>query len=252
MSYNFVWDSTPDRIRKGTFLPVGHKMPGAFSGTDTEQLFNQSLLTQPLDWYYRNNSIEYKLNKHGYRTSEFDSVDWANSIVIFGCSNVYGTGIREEDTLSSQLSKITNMNVVNMGVGASSIEYAVFNSMILSAHYPTPKAVVQIYSSIDRTTYYDKKNVVHHGSWDMKIDNYFGLWSNDPAHAHVHSLMCQMISKQIWSNKTKYYETSFFDDTVNSLKLPSLTWCDVARDLKHPGRKTLYKLAAQIAANIKV
>jgi hypothetical protein len=191
------------------------------------------------------------LNKHGYRTVEFDSVDWANSIVIFGCSNVYGIGVGEEDTLSSQLSKITKLPVINMGVGGSSMEYSLYNSVVLKDHYPTPKAVVQIWSSLSRTTYYTKKNVTHHGTWGMKPNDYMDLYSTDPTHGLVHGLMYQSISKQLWGN-TKYYETSFFDDTVNKLNMPSLTWCDAARDLKHPGRKTLYKLAAQIAASIKV
>ena len=71
-NYDFVWDCTADRIRKGYFLPVGPKLNGLFSGTDSEQLFKENLLTQPDDWYYRTHSIEYNLNKYGYRTVEFD------------------------------------------------------------------------------------------------------------------------------------------------------------------------------------
>ena len=250
MNYNFVWDSTPDRIRKGVFLPVGVKQSGLWSGPDNHAQYNENLVTQPDDWYYRTNTVEYNLNSHGYRTVEFDTVDWANSVVIFGCSNVFGVGVTNEDTLSSQLSKLINMPVINMGIGASSIEYAVLNSMILSEHYPTPKAVIHIYSGIDRTTYYSKKNVEHHGSWNSKLNDYFSLWCDDPAHAKVHALMCQMFSKQVWSTKTKYYETSFFETTARLLRLPNLKWYDVARDLKHPGRETLKKLAEQIKDNL--
>jgi len=252
MSYDFVWDSTPDRIKKGHFLHAGSYSAGAYTGTDTEQLFKEHLLTQPNHWFYRNNPIEYKLNKHGYRTHEFDSIDWANSIVVFGCSNVFGVGVHEEDTLSNQLSVLTNTPVVNMGIGASSIEYSLYNSIILNEHYPTPKAVIQVYSAIDRTTYYNKKNVKHHGSWDMKPNDYMDLYSTDPTHARVHAIMAQMISKQLWADKTKYYETSFFNDILNTLNLVSPTWYDVARDLKHPGRETLYKLAQQIKDNLEL
>lgn len=251
--YDFVWDDVPRRIRKGTFLQVGtiDSFNGSFSGTDSEKLFKENLLTQPNDWFYRTNSIEYKLNKQGYRTVEFDTVDWANSIVIFGCSNVFGTGVRECDTLSSQLSKLTNIPVINMGIGASSMEYSLYNSIILKEHKPLPRAVVQIWSSLYRTTYYNRKNVVHHGTWDIKSKEYMDLYSADPSHALVHGLMGKMISKQLWS-KTKYYETSFFDDTSNKLNIHSPIWLDTARDLSHPGRLTLGKLAEQIKNSLEL
>jgi len=252
MSYDFVWDRTPDRIRKGHFLPVGTRSHDKFSGTDTEELYNENLKTQSIDWYYRTNTVEYKLNRHGYRTTEFNTVDWANSIVVFGCSNVFGVGLNEDDTLSSQLSKLTNTPVINMGMGASSIEYSLYNSIILSNSKPTPKAVIHIYSSLDRTTYYHQRNVAHHGPWDMQKGDYIDLYSTDPAHALTHAVMCQMISKQLWANKTKYYETSFFSDTVNKLNMPSVSWVDQARDLMHPGRMTLYNLATQIKDNLEL
>jgi len=227
-------------------------MPGSFSGMDSEQLFKENLATQPEDWFYRTRDIEYKLNRYGYRTVEFDTVDWANSVVIFGCSNVFGTGVHEEDTLSSQLSTLINMPVINMGIGATSMEYALYNSIILNDKYPTPKAVIHIWSSFNRTTYYDVKNITNHGSWDVKVNGYMDMWSKEPSHALVHGLMCQMISKQTWIGKTKYYETSFFDDVVSKLQLPGLVWVDNARDLSHPGRLTLGKLAVQIKDSIEL
>lgn len=252
MNYEFIWDSIPDRIRKGTFLPVGRIQPGPYSGTDSEELFNKNLLTQPVDWYYRDNSIDYTLNKHGYRTVEFDTVDWANSIVVFGCSNVFGTGLHVEDTLANQLSTLTNTPVINMGVGASSIEYSSYNSMILSKHYPIPKAVVHVYSSIDRTSYYNHKNVTHHGSWTSNDTGYFSHWCEVASHAKTHALMMQLINQEIWAKKTKYYETSFFPDTVVSLKLHAIDRCDFARDLAHPGRESQHKLAQQIKDKLEL
>jgi len=249
-NYDFVWDSTADRIRKGYFLPVGPKQYGSWSGTDNEADFKANLSTQPEDWFYRTHNVEYSLNKLGYRTVEFETVDWANSAVIFGCSNVFGIGIREEDTLSSQLSKLINMPVINMGIGASSMEYSLYNSVILNENYPTPKAVVQLWSSLQRTTYYNTKNVVHHGSWNMPSKGHMDLYTEDQSHPLVHGLMCQRISKMMWE-KTKYYEASFFDETTLKLQLPEVHWVDQARDMSHPGRLTLGKLAEQIAENIK-
>jgi hypothetical protein len=131
-------------------------------------------------------------------------------------------------------------------MGGSSIEYSLYNSIILNDAYPTPKAVVQIYSALSRTTYYNNKNVVHHGTWDMKMNDYMDLYSSDPAHGTVHGLMAQMISKQLWKDKTKYYEASFFGDTCTNLQIPECPFIDKARDLAHPGPVSLGLLAIQI------
>ena len=262
MNYDYIWDDVPRRIRKGHFLPTGTVPTGAFVNkkfsavpfisTDHETIYNKNLLTQPDDWFYRNNPIEYKLNKYGYRTIEFDTIDWSNSIVVFGCSNVFGVGLHEEDALSSQLSKLTNTTVINMGVNGSSIEYSLYNSMILNEHYPTPKAVVQVYSAIDRTTYYNKKNVTHHLAGNMQQGDYMNLYTTDPTHARVHALMYQMINKQTWASKTKYYETSFFSDKFNTLNLDIVKFQDYARDLAHPGRITLQNLAMKIKDKLEL
>lgn len=250
--YEFVWDDVPHRIRKGYFLHAGPEYRGEFSGTDNESLFKKNLLTQPDDWFYRNNPIEYKLNKYGYRTVEFDTIDWSNSIVLFGCSNVFGTGLHEEDTLANQLHNLTNVPVINMGIGASSIEYSLYNSVILNEHYPTPKAIVHIWSALDRATYYNKKNIVHHGTWNMTPNNYMDLFSADPTHAKVHATLAQMISKQLWSKKTQYYEASFFSNTADRLNVPCIATIDNARDFSHPGRLSIKKLALHIKDTIKL
>lgn len=248
--FEHIWDEIPRRAVKGIFLPPGSMQPGAFSGTDDKPAFIKNLTTQPDNWYYRNNPIDYKLNMHGYRTTEFSSVDWANSVVVFGCSNVFGIGIHEEDTLASQLSKLINMPVINMGAGGTSIEFSLYNSIILRNSKPIPRAVIHIWSNIDRTTYYHKRNIINHGPWSMQRNSYMDLYSTDATHAKVHATMAQMISKQLW-NDTKYYEASFFDDTSLLLKIPTVGINDRARDLMHPGKDTLAKLARQIAESIK-
>lgn len=239
-------------IRKGVFLPSGNAPNLRFSGTDSEELFKSNLLAQPIDWFYRNNPIEYKTNTHGYRTAEFDSIDWANSIVIFGCSHVFGVGLHEDDTIASQLAKITATPVINMGIGASSIEYSLYNSIILNQHYPTPKAVVQLYSSLSRTTYYQAGKVNHHGVWNMQKYNYMDLYSNDATHAKVHASMAQMIIQQLWSDKTKLYEASFLSDTSENLQIFQCKIIDNARDFAHPGPLTTRLVASHIATNLKL
>lgn len=190
-------------------------------------------------------SSEYNCNSNYYRCPEFDTIDWANSIVIFGCSNVFGVGVDDEDTLSSQLSRLTNMPVINMGIGATSMEFSFYNSMILSNSHPTPKAVVNVWTAVERTTYYFRNSINNHGSWNMN-EKYMDAYNQADSHPQTHALMMQLISKHIWLPKTKYYETSFFGRTANLLGIYEPSWADCARDNVHPGPKTLYNLAVKI------
>jgi len=129
-------------IKKKQFIPM-KTFSSEWQGTDSKELYLENLQKQPLDWYYRNNRVKYTLNSKGYRTEEFKKIDWAESVVMFGCSMVYGTGVTDEDTISHNLSKIIDRPVINMGVGGSSISFSLHNSLILNSFYPTPKAILK-------------------------------------------------------------------------------------------------------------
>jgi len=86
-----------EKIRKGQFLTVDtSSINKNFAVSDTEELFNHNLKIMPQDWFYRTNPVNYTVNSQGYRTEEFEKIDWAQSVVIFGCSTVFGTGVSDE------------------------------------------------------------------------------------------------------------------------------------------------------------
>ena len=248
-----------DQIGNGEFLPILSRRVTTlnFSGSDKETLYQENLKRQPLDWYYRDNPISYQVNSRGYRTSEFDLVDWSNSVVIFGCSHVFGVGLHNEDTLSSQLNSIIDKPVINMGEGGSSMEFSLLNSAILNKHYPTPLAVIQIWTHYNRTSYYLPQHIEHLGPFGAD-NKYFREYITEPSHSETHGLMAQLISRGIWENKTKYYEASFFPDTTKLLKIPLFgTPDDQARDVAsngqaHPGRNSMKKLANAIKKELNL
>lgn len=196
--------------------------------------------------------FDIKCNSNGYRAPEFDTVDWANSVVIFGCSLVLGVGVEDEHTLSSQLSQLIGMPVINMGAGGTSMQFSFYNSIILNNNYPTPKAVIHAWTALERTSYYLQDQIQHHGAWDIN-DKQTTAYNQDETHPAVHALFYQMISKQIWSHKTTYYETSFFKHTSSLLSLPvPRSYIDLAKDNMHPGPKSLYNMAIKIKENINI
>ena len=95
-----------DLILNNDFLPVREwNKTGHFNGYDSKELFEQHLKSQPDDWVYRYKTVNYTLNTHRYRAPEFDTIDWSKSVVIFGCSNVFGTSLDDNDTISRKLEK---------------------------------------------------------------------------------------------------------------------------------------------------
>ena len=74
-----------------------------FIGNDCEERLIENLKKLPNTWRYATEDITYTMNSHGYRTKQFDNIDWNNSVVILGCSCVFGTGINESDTISYTL-----------------------------------------------------------------------------------------------------------------------------------------------------
>lgn len=247
-----IFTNLIDYIKAGNFLLVDSSFNKHWNGPDNRESYIENLKRQPADWYYRNNSVNYTFNRHGYRTYDFKKINWRESIVIFGCSNVLGTGLTDSDTLSAQLEKIINRPVINMGINGSSIEFSLYNSIILNQSYPTPKAVVQLWTGANRTIYFNKRSVETYGPWNMVRKNYVDHWNKDSTHGRVHALFANMISKQIWSNKTRYYEATFFFDTMKLLNCDYFSPKDLARDLTHPGRETIKEVANKIALELKL
>jgi hypothetical protein len=223
-----------------------------FQGSDKKILFDENLKTQSEDWYYRNNKIKYTLNSQGYRTQEFDTIDWENSIVIFGCSIILGAGVTDEHTIPYFLEQILNVPVINMGVGGSSIQVAFHNSMIMQRKYPPPKAVLYSWTSLTRNAIYTKdQGIINSGTWRNKsIEiNYTDLI--------IHNLLNILYIRNLWKNKTKMVEYSTFSKTKNIIettfgKDPIIHGLlddeiDLARDLSHNGPKTNLMIAEKIA-----
>jgi hypothetical protein len=248
-----VDNSILEIVKRNQFLPpheVENKNP-KFQGTDTEETFNKHLETQPNDWYYRTASVHYTLNQHGYRTEEFDNIDWANSIVIFGCSMVFGVGVDDQYTMSKQLYNLTGIPVVNMGVGGSSMTYSLHNAVILRERYPKPLAVINVWSQHDRTVYYHENKCASHGSWTLHRSNFFKEWMLNDSHSRTHAIFASKTSKLLWEN-TKYLECSFFKDTAELLNCPWIKWKIDARDRNHPGITSHHDMAVFLAEQLKL
>jgi hypothetical protein len=219
-----------------------------FSSSDSPGLLKKNLKIQPADWHYRTKDVRYKCNSNGYRADEWDTIDWAAAVVIFGCSCTVGVGLAEDETISYQLSTLLNRPVVNMGVSASSMQYSFINSMLLSKNFPIPYAVVQLWTNIDRFTVFKEQDIDHIGPWDS--DHFADNIVNNPYQSMLTAAYTNISSREFWKNKCRYYSASFFEATAHYTESDWVSIDNQARDLIHPGKGSAKQMADLIAANI--
>ena len=217
-----------------------------YYGMDSLKEFKKILKKSPPDWIYRTKKITYSTNDLGFRERPFELVDWNNSVVILGCSHVYGHALAEEDTAARVLEKQINMPVINLGVPAGSVELAFYNSLILHNMGVKPKAIIQIWSELSR---YVNLTIVKVGDlecYDVQNKNYI-----PDIEWEIKSLFYRNAFNAIWKDKTFVYEASFFDDTASNFNIDCLSYLDFARDNRHPGIISNKVLADNIASKLK-
>ena len=237
------------------FLPTNHEIgDGKWIGPDNIVEYQKNLAANG-DWHYAHKQVTYQTNSFGYRCKEFTNVDWNESIVIFGCSLVYGVGLAYDETIGYHLSNLLQMPVVNMGVCASSMIYALQNQLVLTEKYAKPKAVINLWTGLNRLTYFEHDRPALLGPWGNRSGIYKDLmpfyneWSRSDDNASMYGLIAQKAAKHLWSDTT-YYEATFFDWTAAALGCRQFDILDKARDMFHPGPATAHSVASELAKEI--
>ena len=199
----------------------------------------------------RTDGIQYNFNSLGYRTKEFSEIDWANSIAVFGGSDVLGEGIVEEETLTAKLQAKTGLFAVNMGIGGASMQRNLNDSLLVAINYPAPKAIVYIWPIHYRTTNYTENKIINNGPWNWdEPDNFMKPWIHEEGtNAVACALFNYMSSKHIWRN-TKCYSASFFKPVASILEIPALEILDKCKDNIHPGPLSMEAAAETIIKNL--
>ena len=246
------------------------KEPGTYTFLrgDSEFQFKDNLKVKPKDWYYRTNKVEYTLNSDRFRTKEFKDIDWKNSIVLVGCSMTFGLGITDEDTIAAHLQKITGKNVVNLGQTGISNSVIAYNSYYLKENYPTPLAVVNIWTSMMRWWYINyNKIVLESYDYDWSTDDVSSVFTEDKMLTQItNNILYMKMSNALWKDHPNHLQLSLHDYhtsgryiSIAAKVFPEViqlkqSWVDCmdARDCCHWGRETTKKVTKLIASNLKL
>ena len=101
-----------------------------YGSPDVKDSYNKTIKSGiPKYWRYHKDKFTYDMNSDGFRTIEFDKVDWKNSYVIIGCSHVQGIGNPYDETIGEYISRKIAAPVINLGVGGTSIE-VMYNNLL--------------------------------------------------------------------------------------------------------------------------
>jgi len=224
-----------------------------FWGADTEHLYNENLRKLPKDHKWRiweNKTLTYTVNRQNYRCKNWDEIDWTNSILIFGCSNVFGVGLDDTETISSNITNILNIPVINLGVSGSSAMFSWVNTTKICKAGIQPKAVVYVWTYPERVTVLGSDNlVINSGPWNSVHEPLSRGWIFHPSHSIEYLKYLVDSCNQQWSCKS--YHFTLCEKTASILpELGYLETIDLARDRQHIGIDTAKHWASTISSHI--
>ena len=236
MSYLYkefsIAEKSPPNLNNETFHVAG----------DTKMQYKRNRKRQPDTWYYRHKTVSYTTNSLGYRTDEFDCIDFDNSIVALGCSMTFGIGVDNAHTWVNHLEGYLGIPVINLGVPGTSVELATLLSANLRAVH-RPRAIIWCWPPVDRYAEYRSPEqpcitdcVHHYDQWHNLLPKYKGY--NYKTDWRAKNLIHMKKDRLLWSD-TAYVETTFFEyehlDYTSDERITNLKLLDRGRDLVHPG-----------------
>lgn len=226
-------------------------VPGVqhYQGTDSPEQRRDLEKVYGPTWKYYNKTITYTNNSNGYRAPEWDQVDWNNSVLVMGCSNVHGCGHDDEDTLPKRIERKINMPVVNLGANGTGLSYHVENTNQLIAAGIKPKAVVLMHPMAGRFTYFFKPWFRNISQWSTTPLEQ-AMW-NHYAYDDNHVNKMQEINSTVISNMWRCPVIKYsFDWNDHMIATPAFEYDQSADDM-HPGDETFDVLSTAIAHDIK-
>jgi len=232
-----------------------------FSQGDSEKAWKRKRRHLGKDWHYFSKTIHYKRNVSGFRTYDWNEINWKECVVLLGCSCTYGVGVDDSETLAEQLEALCGRQVVNLGLGGTSNQFMAFVLSKLYKRFESPYAVVANYTTLDRNLYFHEHDTFHLGPWCQKdkrpmTDNtlypvrqkdlYFNSFYN-PTNTIMQTRAHSDTIKALCKDRSKLFNITFFEDAAHAVRADE--WFEIdnqARDLLHPGRARFKDMAEWI------
>lgn len=225
-----------------------------FWGSDSEQLYVKNLTEFSKDHPWRkweSIPITYSVNEQNYRCPSWHDIDWHQSVLLFGCSNVFGVGLDDSHTVSHHLETMIDAPVVNLGVSGSSPMLAWVNTTKLCKLEIIPKAVVYIWTYPERVTVLGNNGtVINCGAWNAELEPLSRGWIYHDSHGVEYLRQLIDSCSQQW--KCPSYHYTICKNTQEHIpELEFLDKFDYARDRQHIGIETAKQWASVISSKLR-
>lgn len=203
---------------------------------DSRENYEKLLKIKPDDWIYRNKSVEYHWNELGYRSPSFENINWEESILLFGDSQMLGVGLDESECLRTLIAQQTKKQVVSLAVSGSSALFHWANSIKLKKWLGdiNPLAIIIMWPTWERFFLGEYNSITHVGAW-TKYNWIAHFLENQNIEIYNNASRDSFLN--IWKNtfviecKTKPNDPWNVPSRVNDLII------DRARDGQHLGPK---------------
>ena len=257
MNYNLL--SGPFGLELPMYLKYGKLLP-KFLSTEEKEEYEKNKNNLGNKWHYFDKEVLYNLNSDFYRAPEWNTVDWKESVVVFGCSHVFGEGLAEDETICHQLQNLLNRPVINLGQSGTSTMFSWHNSIKFFETFGIPYAVIQLWTDYGRMLYYTESEIKRVGFWsggrwdnyDKDMKNLYYLWNKNTIHSQTFFEFEVKACKEFWHNKTNYYHASYFKETADLINCDFFPKLDSARDFIHSGFSTHKNAAETIYENFSI
>jgi hypothetical protein len=200
---------------------------------------------QAFNPYPRHDPINYGTNSYGYRCPEFNTIDWGNSYVMLGSSDIFGSGVEDDETISQRLQELLGIPVINLGFSAASNQHILL-VMSMLARLHRPKKWIVCWSDNARWLHWDSKTTD-----PIKVQAHRGPhkeFCGDPYPQLLESLSWyssqSRIAAQAISNNNMIEFGFSHTPILKEWGVKFFEMVDISRDQGHPGPQT-NKIIAQ-------
>lgn len=222
---------------------------------------------------YGPDDIDYDFNHLGFRNSWYRSPELLEigltRMAVYGCSNVFGYGLPEEDSVSNQISLNTGCEVYNMAIAGSSNDL-IARTITSTVPLMLPSRVFVYW------TYFSRREIYAEDGYAIPWLKNWRKQTVQPADEHIPLMQAQEQLHNEASNINNFIRNlSLVDLFLRSLDV-DFSWAvtndyllmrkevmdavspymnryvdmplpriqeDVSRDMTHPGKKTSQKIA---------
>ena len=220
-----------------------------WKGSDTEALFKQNLKDPAArrrleeHGWDQSGSIHYRYNSEGFRDEPFDDRPCG---LAFGCSFTEGVGVRIEHTWPRRLTERTGLYFWNLGVGGAAVDtiYRFFNHYIDRFR---PKAVILCHPPMYRMEYVVNDHVIRTVSPTAPE-----LDSRHPFAPYLKNYFLHDLNSMLnFEKNMRLLEYIAAARGLVFMHAPMIDQDCAARDLMHPGPRSLDRWAEIMADQIK-